>query len=377
MLKFGYDLGWGVRMKIQVLRLIGGGAFALVLSVFIAKGQSVESTKPFPITSNEVSGEIAVRDIGDSRSTTYYYYFDGNRGDIFINVKTHNFSGDIDIYEAETLKPRTKMVIYADEDEYETGRIVYQRKPSRLILRIQGKAYLDMPAKFLIKFAGSFGAIDSALAENIEAPPTVTETEIEGVKVNSVGTIIEPPEEDIVAAVVDEKDVDGEERKTVIVGEKNEQKTAVVIGKFDPRRDPLDVETESKPQKDLESLFERKVIVVGAAPKEESSSETEELTVLVDDKPKKSSTIVSIEIDNEETEASNSTESEETEARVNEKLRNTNLVVQLSDGNTDTFRMDKVSSFNIFEGVLKVVEIDGKVTNYSILNIDKVSIEPR
>src|SRR5438552_821087 len=80
-----------------------------------APAQSSDQNFPTPVTSNELSGVIKARDIGDPRLTTYYYAFDGRQGDIFINVVTKNLSGDIDIFTAEGLRPLTKMVIYADD----------------------------------------------------------------------------------------------------------------------------------------------------------------------------------------------------------------------------------------------------------------------
>jgi hypothetical protein len=52
------------------------------------QAQSINQSYPTPITSNEISGKIAARDLGDARLTAYYYAFDGAQGDIFINVES-------------------------------------------------------------------------------------------------------------------------------------------------------------------------------------------------------------------------------------------------------------------------------------------------
>jgi hypothetical protein len=93
-------------------------------AVFSANAQSTNQSYPTAITSNEISGRIAARDIGDARLTGYFYAFNGGQGDIFINIQTSNFNGDIDIFTAGSLKPLTKITIYADDTGSETGRVM-------------------------------------------------------------------------------------------------------------------------------------------------------------------------------------------------------------------------------------------------------------
>src|SRR6187549_3030880 len=86
-------------------------AFLLPL---MAAAQSSDQNFPTPLTTNEVSGTIKARDMGDARLTTYFFAFDGGQGDMFINVVTQNFSGDIDVFTADAMLPLAKMVMYAD-----------------------------------------------------------------------------------------------------------------------------------------------------------------------------------------------------------------------------------------------------------------------
>ena len=169
--------------------------FLVVLGVllFPARGYTQSRDQNFPtrITSNEINGIIPARDIGDSRSTSYFYSFDGGQGDIFINVVTKNLTGDIDVFTADSVQPLTKIVVYADSLQAETGRVIYLRRPARLLLRIYGRSPNDDPATFRVKFAGSFIAM--APGEKNEAP-TIDRSEREdssGIRVNSVGTILE------------------------------------------------------------------------------------------------------------------------------------------------------------------------------------------
>jgi len=83
----------------------------------------------------------------------------------------------------------TKMVVFADSSESETGRLIYLRKPEKLILRIEGRTPNDDPATFRIKLGGSFIASTERAAD--EGPSLARQDPNEpGVKVNSVGTIV-------------------------------------------------------------------------------------------------------------------------------------------------------------------------------------------
>src|SRR5436190_4724984 len=164
-------------------------AFCVSLFTFAAAAQSTDQNFPTPLTTNEIDGTVKARDMGDPRATTYFYAFDGGQGDLFINVVAKNFTGDIDIFTVDGMTPLTKMVVYADADPSETGRLVYLRKPEQLLLRIQGRTPNDDPATFRIKFGGSVIAL---APQKQAAEPTVagTDPNSPGVKVNSAGRIV-------------------------------------------------------------------------------------------------------------------------------------------------------------------------------------------
>ena len=109
-------------------------SFGAVIFLFAicsqAAAQSGSQNFPTPITTSQVSGEIPARDVGDSRLTTYYYVFGSDTGDVFINVLTKNFNGDVDVFTAAGLRPITKIVVYADIAENETGRALYMELPT-------------------------------------------------------------------------------------------------------------------------------------------------------------------------------------------------------------------------------------------------------
>lgn len=121
---------------------------------------------PIPVTSNQIVGVIKPRRIGDDRLTRLFYSLDADKGDLFINVEAENLNGDLDLFIANNLKPLAKITIYAADTKTETGRVVYLRKPEKLLLRIEGRTPNDNPARFRIKFAGSFIARESSISEN-------------------------------------------------------------------------------------------------------------------------------------------------------------------------------------------------------------------
>src|ERR1041385_3756036 len=125
----------------------GTGAFfwticaVLFISGLGAKSaaQSTDQSFPTSVTGNELAGRIKARDIGDARLTTYYYTFNARQGDLFVNVVTKNLNGSIYIFNAEGLRPLGQILVYADLSASETGRVIYFRKPEKLILRVEGR----------------------------------------------------------------------------------------------------------------------------------------------------------------------------------------------------------------------------------------------
>lgn len=135
--------------------------------------QSSDINFPTPLTDKQVEGMIKARPVGDSRLTTQYFVFGGEQGDIFVNVQTKNMDADIDIFALEGMRPITKMVVYSDNPDSETGRLIYLRRSEKLLLRIQGRTPDDRAATYRIKFAGSFAALKptkDAVAEPVLAP---------------------------------------------------------------------------------------------------------------------------------------------------------------------------------------------------------------
>lgn len=318
--------------------------FCVLISfnAFSINAQSSDQNFPTPVTDNTLSGTIKARDIGDSRLTTYYFTFNGNQGDIFVNVVTKNLNGDIDVFAVEGLRPLTKIVVYADSSDNETGRVIYLRKSEKIIMRIQGRTPNDDPATFQIKFAGSFLASTESESNSEPKLPEVAKNADRDVIVNSVGTIIgvkpkptpepKPAKEKLPAETVAEKTEKTEKPKVVVTEnlEKNEEtKKAETVAK-----------TEKKKTKTLEINNEK--------PKETPKPKKE--------KVKKA----------EETAKAES---------VPNPLENIRLVVLLKDGDSIEKPMSEVVKFGVEKGILTIVNKDGTISRYSILDVAKVTIE--
>src|SRR5215213_3495298 len=166
----------------------------LVLSATMASAQSLDPNTPAPVRSNNVSGRIAARDLGDARLTDHYYAFTGTPGDLLITVQSTNLNGDIDVFTASSLRPLLKLTLYA-ESAAPLTKGIYLRKREDLILRVEARSPNDDEGTYRLFFGGSFepilGGPDIAEAETptIETPTSAPGTR----RVSSVGARIEEP----------------------------------------------------------------------------------------------------------------------------------------------------------------------------------------
>ncbi|HEV7843762.1 MAG TPA: hypothetical protein VGO69_08685, partial [Pyrinomonadaceae bacterium] len=155
--------------------------------------------QPTPVTSNRVAGQIAPRDIGDSRLTRYFYILTGTPGDLVVTVESRNLNGDVDLFQAGTLRPFAKVSMYAGELSTSTAKSIYLRQREIIILRVEARTPNDDKGNYRISFSGGF----EAMAAPVNQPETDTTTEqapatARGNKntrrVSSVGARIDEPE---------------------------------------------------------------------------------------------------------------------------------------------------------------------------------------
>lgn len=370
------------------------GVFALMFFSGISQAQSINQSYPTPITSSEISGQIVARDIGDARLTSYFYTFNAAQGDVFINVVTKNLNGDIDIFTADNLRPLSKITIYADASDSETGRVIYMRQPAKLILRVEGRSPNDDAATYRIKFAGSFAPAAATTAENQETEtPTVKSDNQTEVRVNSVGTIIEikpkpaPTPKEIIAEVKkseretkrrsEEKSAAGE----IVAETKETEKPAAKAEKEQIAEKDEPAETQEEIQNEVKPA----VVVTDELPKKEMP-ETEIVAETKKDSPKRDE-----EKSNETVTEKTNTEAETTAAaaekpKKREKpksvkslppaaLENIRLIILFKDGTRIERPMNEVLRVGVDRGVLTVISKDGAIGRYSILDVEKMTIE--
>jgi hypothetical protein len=331
------------------------------------KAQSTNQSFPTGVTTNEINGTIKARDIGDARLTSYFYTFNGNQGDIFINVVTKNLDGDIDVFTADNLRPLTKITVYSDNPDSETGRVIYLRQPQKLILRIEGRTPTDEPATFRIKFAGSFQPV-AAIADTEETKqPEVTSKEETDVRVNSVGTIIEvkpkpTPTPKPTVAKVEREESKRDEKTETEAAKKDEpeenkeiKKPEVIITENIPEKK---VEPEVKPE---ETVAEKKT------PKKAPKSKQV--------KPSKPRTTAKTET-KPGTKPGTTTKKQAEIAVVEPSLlADIRLIVNFKDGRKIELPMSQVLKFGVDKGILTIIAKDGSIGRYSILDIAKITVE--
>ncbi len=331
------------KLKIQKIHLFCILHFALLISF----AQSTEQKFPTLVTSNEISGKIAARDIGDSRLTTYYYAFNGTQGDVFLTIETSNLNGDIDIFTADELRPVTKIALFADSSNNKTVRTIYLRKDEKLILRIEGKTPNDDDATFKIKFEGSFAAITDAKNVEVEAPKVKSKTDSD-VVVNSVGTIIEVKPKPTPVPKVEIAKVEKPKMPKV----KPTPKTKAEKPKVEETETVGEVSNTQKPSVKPAKVKKPKVETPEKLPKPETPKP---------EKPKKTPKPKVQPKPKNETAAA---------------LENVKLLVELKDGTKYERPMSEVLRVNVDkDGMLTIVTKDGKIERYSILDVAKMTIQ--
>ena len=356
---------------------------AAAISVF---SQSPLQDQPTPVIRNEIEAAIKARDVGDARLTTHYYWFDGAQGDVFINWTSKNFAGDVDLFIQNGLRPISKIVVYADFGEVETGRVIYLRKPERLLLRVQGRTPNDDVASYRLKFAGSFVAATSS-EKDVPEIPTVGENLTGAVRVNSVGTILPPPPKPVEtktetsappaesnAAISEPAKSETEKvigEKIEVEEKKDSPKLEVVIVDPIKKADPPKISATNRPPR-RNRAARTATVKKGESQEEKSASAAKAKEV--------DSTNSAIEKEADpaaktETESKGSSpEKAKTSAKV-DPLANVNLVIMFKDGSKIERPLPEVFRFSVDRGVLTVVAKDGRVGKYQMIDVAKVTIE--
>ena len=165
----------------------------LLLSAVVVSAQSIDPNAPAPVRSNNVTGRIAARDLGDARLTDHYYAFTGTPGDLLITVQSQNLNGDVDVFTAGSLRPLLKLTLYA-EIATPVTKGIYLRKREDLILRVEARSPNDDEGTYRLFFGGSFEPILGGPEISEAETPTTEPARTPGTRrVSSVGARIEEP----------------------------------------------------------------------------------------------------------------------------------------------------------------------------------------
>jgi hypothetical protein len=198
------------KFKLIARRLILAATFALSLAA-PAHAQSIDPGSPTPVFANEIAGSIAPLDIGDARSTRYFYTFNGLQGDLELTVESFNLEGDVDIFLAGNMRPLTKVTLYAGASANRSTKTVYLRRDEPLILRVQARTPNDAEGTYRIRLGGAFRPAARLSTEGVAPDESTTAANAspgaaatgatganrKGRRVSSVGARIEEPAEEV------------------------------------------------------------------------------------------------------------------------------------------------------------------------------------
>lgn len=159
------------------------------------RAQSTDQEFPTPVISNEISGVIVPRDVGDPRLTRYFYGFVGTPGDLVVTVESKNLNGDVDIFMANGLRPLAKLSMYVGELSTSTSKSIYLRQRVSLVLRVEARSPNDDQGSFRIRFGGAFEPlpISETVQPEPETPTATARTDKNTRRVTSVGGRIDEP----------------------------------------------------------------------------------------------------------------------------------------------------------------------------------------
>jgi hypothetical protein len=326
-----------------------------------ASGQSTDMAAPTAVQTNEISGTIAARDIGDPRLTDHFYAFTGTPGDLLITIEGRNLNGDIDVFTSSGLRPLLKFTIYAGSSSPIT-KSIYLRKREDLILRVEARSPDDDEGSYRLHFGGAFEPITSGplLAQNEReaTEPSSTSASPEsrkGNRVSSVGARIPEPPAEVAAAPTPEENA--------APTEPEESKAA----------------SEPPLKRGGRGRAGRRTTVPEEEKSEEASAKTE-----TEDKPPTEDT--SIAKSKTPSGKRRSTRRSTTSRRVTKPAPETpteaepesgpRLIIETADGTLINRYMSGVKRVTVENGQVVVIGKDGKIERIQLANIVRMTISP-
>ncbi|MDQ3650388.1 MAG: hypothetical protein M3458_08990 [Acidobacteriota bacterium] len=179
------------RLQFFKPRLVTLG-IVLLLTAASASAQSTDVGFPTPITSDEISGRITPRDVGDARFTRHFYTFKGREGDLVVTVESTNLDGAVDVFTASSLRPITKVTLYGGASATQSSKSVYLRGDESFVLRVEGRSGGDADGTYRVRFDGAFVAFAAATEAKAAEGNAATVTQPK-VTESSAGSMADSP----------------------------------------------------------------------------------------------------------------------------------------------------------------------------------------
>ncbi|MBV9210760.1 MAG: hypothetical protein JOZ52_09035 [Acidobacteria bacterium] len=321
---------------------------SILLLLAVAAAASAQSTNiefPTPVVANEVSGVIEARDVGDPRLTRHFYLLTGVPGDLALTVESSNLNGDIDLFTAGSLRPLTKLSIFAGLSTTSVSKSVYLRQRESLILRVEARSANDDPGRYHIKFSGSFEPIADANPppENVEPTVSAQSRDKNARRVNSAGALIEEP--------------------------------VVEVAKVEPPKPaPKVKEKKTKPEA-TSAPAEEPVAAAPVKPKTPRASRTTRTRTPARKTPARKQPATTTAKKKEETTEPAPEASAPTPAPAEPSI-NPRLIIETRDGMRVERYMSEVRRFTVEKGMLVVITNDGKIERRPMTTVLRVTIEP-
>lgn len=370
----------------------GAIALALLLAALsTAFAQSSELDQPTPLTTNEVAGRIAPRDLGDARQTSHYYTFNGTQGDLLLTIESDNLDGVVDLFLTPGLRPLTQVTLFAGS-ALNVSKTVFLRKDETLILRVQARTPNDADGTYRVRLGGSFQPAINAAAALAEPETTAANKPSArtpgrgGHRVNAVGARIDEPEP---AAPKPEAAEAPKETPTPA------RDTAATPRATTPRtnpprrtRPPTRTETARRPARKPEAAKTETSAEPTPGETETARTETAEPTPTKPEPTRtragrtprtgrtKAATKRSSESTKEAATATAPAEAMQSEPTPVPQLGATHLVIENKDGTKVEHEMSTVKSVTVVSQLLVVVLKSGRIERYPMTNLLRMAIEP-
>ncbi len=324
--------------------------------------QSLDVDYPTPIFSNELSGSIAPRDLGDARLTRHFYAFRATEGDLVITVESTYLFGSVDVFTAQTLRPLAKVTLYGTSTPTMVTRSVYLRREESLVLRVEGRTMTDTEALYRVRFAGSFAPAPPDSARTPPATePTPTTSARRGQRVTATGARIDEPAEET-AARDETEAVETDPAREV---EPEEARPAAT-----PEPTPTARRRSTPPrgaQRGTRTPPARRGTRGGATRRTTPAPSAEE---------RRRDEVASARARERDESAADENESSDAEPAAPRQAAGARLVIVAKSGEVFERDMNTVRRVTVERGQIVVIGTDGRVSRYPLSSVLRMSIEP-